>query len=533
MLIGIIKEKQYDDNYYIHLNKKDDYNELSIIHVNNDIIEFLPRNKAKDLLKTLLSSRITYKEKENDYDIYLDEANNKRYFKNGKENYFMFLEHNGLDAVKYITKKSKLDLNKSYQIIAGGLIFTVFFSTVAISCLAFNDIKYKDDSSYLLAIDNPITVNEMIDLVIDSPHLNIDERELLCNEIFFSFVLENSEGKPRTYHLREALTNINIKSFNAEEFKGALGYYNNTSINTIHVLNNIDKNKEQYNDVVAHEFVHLMQDQNKYYYIIEASAEMMEYEFFDQPCDGYTDMVRRVKVLMDIVGPQPVIECNFKGNTTSFENSIKQYLSEEDANKMLELLSTPATEIYKTKEKTNKVNTGIDELLGKMYKNKTGKNIKDDILIQQIYNTNPVNRVYFNPNKAEYYENFLLPSKRININEIDMEDALNSNSIKYFQYSQRVSKIVGDNKYKYYQSQITKDISKVPTGHNKYVTIMFNDETMGTAMFDIEKGKWSKITHYKLINQYAPPIPEKFPTQARNPYEFGEDDEEKIEVKSM
>ena len=41
MLIGTIKEKKFNDNYYIYLNNKGSYNELSIIHVNNDVIESL------------------------------------------------------------------------------------------------------------------------------------------------------------------------------------------------------------------------------------------------------------------------------------------------------------------------------------------------------------------------------------------------------------------------------------------------------------------------------------------------------------
>jgi hypothetical protein len=523
MLVGIIKEEKYNDNYYIYLNSKGNYNELSIIHVNNDIIEPLPRAKAKILLKTLLSSKLTFSEKLGDYEIYLDEANNKRYFKNGNENYFLFFKKNGVEAVKCITKKSKSNINsKSYKIITGGLTFTLVCSMAGLAVLAIKDAKYKEEAKYALINEEPITVEEMVDLVCESPYLDTDERELLCNDIFFAFVLDNSHGKPRTFHIKNALNNINIKSFKTEEFEGALGYYDLTNINTIRVLDVAYKNKNQYYDVVAHEYIHLMQDQNDYYYIMEASAEMMEYEFFDQPCDGYDDIVKRTKVLMEIVGPQPIIDCNFSGNTKTFEDSIGKYLSGPEKQKMLKLLSTPATQLYKTKEFTNKVNNGIDELLAKMYKNKTGKDIKDDLMIQYIYNSNPVDRIYFNPNKMEYNENCVLPSKRENIDELEMNDVIDSNKVKYFQFSKKMTK--ADTKDKYYQSQITTDIKDVPIEPNKFMTIVFKDGTQGLTQFDIKKGGWKTIVHYRLINQEEPSIPEKFPEQAKKPYIYNDEE---------
>lgn len=524
MLIGIIKEKKFNDNYYIYLNDKVGYNELSIIHVNNDVIEPLPREKAKGLLNTLLSSKLTFREKIGDYKIYLDEANNKRYFKNGNEDYFLFFTKNGLDAVKLKNTKSKVNNNsKCYKIIAGGLIFTLVCSIAGVISLVINDAKYKNETKYALINENPITVDEMVDLVCESPNLSVDERELLCNDIFFAFVLDNSNGKPRDFHLRNALNNINIKPFRSQDFEGALGYYNPVKINSIYVLDVAYKNKAQYNDVVAHEFIHLMQDQNEYFYILEASAEIMEYEFFDQPCDGYGDIVRRTKVLMEIIGPQPVIDCNFSGDTKTFEDSIGKYLSESDKNKMLKLLSTPATKLYKSKEFTNSVNNGIDELLAKMYKNKTGKDIKADPMIQHIYNTNPINRVYFNPNRAEYNEKCILPAKKENIDELDINDIINSKRVKYFQYAKKVTEEVDGVKVKYYQSQITTDINEVPKEPNKYITVIFKDGTQGLTYFDVKKGSWKPVSHYRLVNQDEISIAEKFPDQARKPYIYGDD----------
>ena len=519
MLIGIVKEEKFNDSYYIYLNNK----ELSVIHTNKDVIEPLTSEKAKTLLNTLLSSKLTFNKKLGDYEIYLDEASNKRYFKNGKEDYFLFFAKNGVDAVKLLTKKSKTNKNsKAYKIVVGGLVFSLVCSITGVAALTINNAKYKVDPKYVLIDEETITVDEMVDLVCESPYLSTDERELLCNDVYFAFVLDNSQGKARSFHLRNALTNLNIKSFKPEEFEGALGYYDLANVNSIRVLDIAYKDKSKYNDVVAHEYIHLTQDQNKYYYIIEASAEIMEYEFFDQPCDGYGDIVRRTKALMEIVGPQPIIDCNFKGDTKTFEDSIGQYLSETDKKKMLKLLSTPATQLYKSKKFTNDVNSGIDELLAKMYKNKTGKDIKDDPMIQHIYNSNPTNRIYFNPNKMEYNERCVLPAKRENMNELDINDVIKSGDVKYFQYSKRVTN--GDDKTKHFQNQITTDINDVPLEPNKYITIIFKDGTQGLTQFDIKKGKWKNVVHYRLINQDEPSISEKFPEQAKRPYIYDDDE---------
>ena len=38
----------------------------------------------------------------NDYEVYIDRANNKRYFKNGIEDFMMFYDNNGKEAVYHI-----------------------------------------------------------------------------------------------------------------------------------------------------------------------------------------------------------------------------------------------------------------------------------------------------------------------------------------------------------------------------------------------------------------------------------------------
>lgn len=98
MLAGIIQEKE--NHYYIYIEEEKNKNTISVIHTNKDKTKCLTEEEAKELLKTILSSALTYHEKQGEYDVYLDESDNKRYFKNGKENYNLFFENNGISAIE-------------------------------------------------------------------------------------------------------------------------------------------------------------------------------------------------------------------------------------------------------------------------------------------------------------------------------------------------------------------------------------------------------------------------------------------------
>ena len=159
MLLGIIRNETNNEDYYIQLNVKNNVDELSIIHVNDNIVEPLSKDKARNLFKTLLSSKLTYKGKEEEYDVYLDEANNQRYFKDGKENYFMFLENNGEDAIRYYVKIGKKKTTTAYKIVIGGLVFTLLMSTAGLIKLA-NNTRYEEKPSFELVSIDTLTAEE-------------------------------------------------------------------------------------------------------------------------------------------------------------------------------------------------------------------------------------------------------------------------------------------------------------------------------------------------------------------------------------
>ena len=517
MLIGIIKNETSNVSYYINLDKKETYNELFIIEATKDTIRALNKTEAINLLKTILSSKLTYKEKYNDYDLYLDEANNKRYFKNGQENYFMFLENNGVSAIRCFDKKNKIGLNtKAYKIIASTIGFSIILSTVTLIPIA-DDTRYIEGAKYALSSTIPLTSEEAINLINTSFYLSAEEKQHFANKDYFDFVLSNVKTKDSEYHLRNSLINVSIKHYDQDFFPSATGYYNPLDENAINICKTVDPNSPDYIDVASHEWIHLTQCQSDYLYIIEGTAEILEYEFYNQPCDGYPEMVKRVKTLMEIIGPEPITSCIYSGDTKYFEESIKQYLSEEEANELLNLFKTSTTTIYETPNELDKLNMKIDILLGIMYQNKTGKSIHEDMIIRFIYATNTDKRIYFNEKHQDYNKDFYITSNRVDIDRLDINDVVNSGNVIQYSYSTASMRTLDGVQIPFYNNEQTTDFNVIIPEINQIVNIKFKDGTKGITHFDFEKNQWSPVEHFEMVKTYEPSIPKKFPNQIKHP----------------
>ena len=516
MLLGIIRNETANEDYYINLNIENNINKLCIQHVTNQGIKFLSKKQAIELLKLLLSSKLTYKEKENDYDVYRDEANNRRYFKDGKENYFKFIENNGIDAAMYLTKISKKPSYKIQKIIVGSLAFTITISALPLLHLA-NKIEYEEPLYELIRIE-PITVKDLVNNIEESPYISNEDKEILANKVYLEFVLRNAKTPIRRYNLELGFKNINIEFFSKEEEENAAGYFVGSTPNTIHILNSIEKGTNYYKNVIAHEYIHLTQDSiNRYIYIREACAVIMVNEFFDNPGNVYNALVERVKILMEIIGPQPIIDCNFKGDPTSFEESIKKYLSEDEANELLDLFSKANCSKV---EETKIQNERIDELLSKMYTNKIGKSIKDDKLITQIKNQSIYDRIYFNPNHEQYNKDTVLGSKRPVIAKKKIEEVINSDIVKdyLFIYHRKVGGINSNFEIKTYRS--TTDFNSMPLKENNmdiyYVSITLKDGNYATVSYNHKTNKWNDVKFWgDPVEECEPSIAKKFPDQAQ------------------
>lgn len=470
MLAGIIKEK--DNNYYINLEEKNNIKTISVIHSKKNNTRCLREEEAILLLETILSSNLTYKEKYNDYDVYLDETENKRYFKDGKEDFKMFFYNNGIDYIKYKNKDNKKKSTiKKFRININETVFLIVVS--ATLALMIPKYRYKFiDSIY----NNEITYESAKELIMNSNHLSIEDKIYLSNEDFINDVIELSDNN-RNYSLREKLNNIEIINFEEEERPHTLGYYNSLEPNIIYLRDDItSENYLNYRDTLSHEFVHLLQNESDYLYIHEASAELISYEYYNDDISSYIDEVLRLRVLMEIIGPKPILECNFYDNDSSFEKEIKKYLDENDSKRLLELFKSSSDDLYDGENETI-INKEIDSLLSTMYYNKNKKDIKDDKMIKAIYNGDrSIKRYYFNQNKKEFDQEIKLNRRTYELEKETIDDVKNSDKVEYYTYSD--SKRFEE---KTYQSLTVKEISNYDEVSISYrptngITMSFDDD---------------------------------------------------------
>lgn len=514
MLLGIIRDKTNNIEYHVDSETKDNYTELSITRVDNDTIRLLSKEEFLNLLQTIFSSKLTYKEKYKDYDVYYDEANNRRYFKNGKEDLLMFIENNGFDAVNYYEKSSTKPKSKLINVFASTIAFDIIISSLAL-------IPFAGDSQLRQKVDTiassviSLSSDEIINSIRKSNRLSEKDKELLCNKEYFDFMLQYTDSI-RNYSLRKRFDNIGIKTFSNEDVPNANGYYNALDPNTIYILDE-DYESGNYEDILIHEFIHTTQNQSSMYYVIEASDELIKSEFWHKPIIAYPECVKRVKILTEILGPEVIADCNYSFKREEFTKALREYLSPEDANNLATLFCTPSTKINDPNFDSESVHKEIDKYLAKIYYNKTGKDINDDIMIKLIYSNSDAGRLYFNYYSDDYYKDHFLFTDKELIGEYDMKDVIHSDEVEQYEYLTSVRKEVDGRIVTNSVRNITTDISKIPRNESKTVIVKYKDDTVGYVQFDKDKG-WDKLKRYKFIEKYEPSISRKFPIQAANVY---------------
>lgn len=306
-----------------------------------------------------------------DYTVYLDtQTGYKHFYKNNQEDFIKFFYENGKSALLF--NKNKQDKNNLKPLnfaLLGIDIVLILSSFIFITNIVNNrqttqntsqtnltsNIEYSEPIGY---VDNSFFIN----YINDSNCLTDSEKQLLINNKLFDDISQTKMTADRIFSLETKLTNINIVV--GEEGKpgpNVLGWYNPLISNQIFVVNAND------NPTTTHEFVHLLQDDNKYTYIREACATIISNEYYDANSNSYPNEVIRTKFLMELIGPDVIWNLNFSGSTIEFENTIKDILPKEDADKLLELFSSSPGKF--TPDMENHINSEIDNYLKEIYTN--------------------------------------------------------------------------------------------------------------------------------------------------------------------
>jgi len=200
------------------------------------------------------------------------------------------------------------------------------------------------------------------------------------------------------YIIKNRLNGIKIEVYDNYQFDNStdyetLGYYNELIPNVLHMKKGSDKNK-----ILSHEFIHLLQSPEcEYITIKEACAEIISEEYLDQPITSYQSSVGNVKLLMDVIGEEPILKSIFSGDDSNISYILKKYLNDYEYNELTTLLKKSPSKIPNDTIDNERIN----ELISKLYKNITGTNIKNN---RNIYDTRGRyinNNVYFNKKEEQ------------------------------------------------------------------------------------------------------------------------------------
>ena len=280
-----------------------------------------------------------------------------------------------------------------------------------------SDIKNND-----IICDNTddFDLDDLYNFIYSSDDLTLEEKDYLYNIDFLNDVLKyinSSDYMKESYE--ESFNNITINSFDDDTDR--LGYYTTDKPNTLYIKNYDcinDKNK----DTLAHEFVHLCQESTGYNLIIEACAEIISFEYYDNTyISTYANQVNLVKILMEIIGSEPIWYYNFTGDFSKIEEIVKPNLTNSEYKEFLYDLSFDYYDNSLNKIKFD----SLDILLSKLYKNIYKNDIENNLIISLIRNNDStLKRYYFNDNYINSDNSYYLDYNNGNYKEMSYEEAI-------------------------------------------------------------------------------------------------------------
>lgn len=318
-------------------------------------------------------------------------------------------------------RKRQVELQKKFICTALALIVT------SESYLPFIEKKIISKDTYTTYMTNKLKKQ-----IKRSSKLNDDEKDILLNDELLYDVCFSYYDTFMETEIPKRFKKLDIKTFSDSDLENkylekSVGYYTLRSPSTLHVRDYDEDKSSPYDflKVISHEYAHLLQSSSKYAYIKESAAEIMSSEYYNIDISGYCEECIVLKILMEIIGSEPVWEATIIGDDSKLEKSIKELLTEEDANRLLALFKKVPSEFMDDDEKNN--NSEIYKYLRQMYYNKNNSEMFADQLICSIYLEQDKNRLYFdtdrrtNPDKYEIYT-------------VSLEDALSEGIIEEHYY---------------------------------------------------------------------------------------------------
>lgn len=375
------------------------------------------------------------------YDVYYDYSTKfKHYIKDGKEDFKKFFMNNGsvafdyrLDYIDYDDddepeheeEKSNIAfLETVKKFLSVGLVAVISFSALNVLVNNADEIlnllsSYSDniDDETLAVFDGEmISVDDAIKLINDSLYLTDEYKDFLANRDLFDDIMPYYKGTYMQEEIKVKLDQIKFLYFDRADsyyYDGLGGYYNCLNPSVINVFEEHKNNPDVHRAVVAHEFIHLLQSNySTYNYLTEATAELIAEEYFDSTVDtAYEEGVSSLKLLVEIIGVEPVLKGVFGGDYTDLENILLNNLASDDFKKIIEYMGKSPSDVINQEE-------DIRRIFRNLYKNMYDQDIHDDenILYDILYkngmksivSSESDRRYYFNRSKMQEKEKIVV-----------------------------------------------------------------------------------------------------------------------------
>ena len=443
MHIGIIQYK----NKIIYIDLKD--NKIYGYYYNKKGKQTVSSNTILSLINSLFErENETFVTTENEYKIYINkETGYKHFYKNNQQDILKFFLENGKNAIMYdnenpsIVKKVKEFYNK-HKSVRFLLNFVVIYSTL----MATDIVDKVYTASETLAESQGLELSfieenydcyfdyhQLCQSIQDSLSLSTEEKESLYNEDLFNDICATPMTIDRIKDLEEKITDVEIVPFTEQDYQDqqqkkeenefyTVGYYSPLEPNILHVDEN--RSPDEIEDTKYHEFIHLLQDNNKYYYIREAVAEIVSNEYFGAPLNSYQEAGKRIKALMETIGSNSIWNICFSGDDSKLINLLKENLSEEEYQSFCKILETSPANL--DSEKREELNKNFDDILSILYNNMYSSSIEEDEVIKKIYESETgeifgVERNYFRDCNLE--DNKIIKERHL------LTDAIEENAI--------------------------------------------------------------------------------------------------------
>ena len=304
-----------------------------------------------------------------------------------------------MDELKLNIPRLKISsfLNKGYTFLTWFLL-SVLIITACEDKIKEN--KYNNQvKGYYLTENYAYDENYLLNLILNNQNINDEAKLLFANPTFMKDIARTNMSPDKIAVLGYCLHNFKITEYNparklvynikelTHQIDNPYGFVSNESHRKDEI--NVYSNKDNFDTkIILHEFMHILQQDNKYCYLTESLAEILPFEYFNYPVNTYHNSVKRIYVLMEIIGPEAVWNAFF-GSPEQLESLISKYLSPEETERFLYCLQEkPYNSTYNIETNTSCVDKELDKLLETMYYNKFEKDIHDNVKINAIYNMN-------------------------------------------------------------------------------------------------------------------------------------------------